>query len=123
MPFRTDRQVRAGKWVRDTFPHGQASNIPEQATRLLEEALECAQAAGVPACMANKLIYRVYGKEPGDLAKEIGQVGLCILTLSVAAGVSADNEEAAEVAHVIAQPASYYHERYARKVAGGFTIG
>lgn len=116
---RIRRQIAIHDWVRRTFGHDVSINIQERAIRVLEEAIEVAQAAGVEPDMIQRMAERVYAKEPGELPKELGQLGLVILALASAAGHSADRLEEEEVEHVLSLPADHFRKRFDAKKAMG----
>lgn len=117
---RDGRQKVVADWCAASFGVGAASSLPQRAVRLLEEVIEAFQAAGGDPAMAHKLIDFVFARPVGDLNKEIGAVGLVLLSLANAAGVSADAEEASEVGRVLAKPNSHWAARNANKNAAGF---
>jgi hypothetical protein len=116
------RQACVGEWVRGTFGDRVAASMPERGMRLLEEALETAQAAGVDRSTAIGLVARVYSRPVGDLHMEAGAVGVTLLALAAASGFSADGAEQAETARVIAIPKGEMRRRHAAKVAQGVAI-
>lgn len=117
---RDDRQKIVHDWCVTSFGVGAASSLPQRCVRLLEEVIEAYQAAGCDPEMAHKLVDFVFSRPVGELSKEIGAVGLVLLSLANAAGVSADAEEAREVARVLAKPSSHWAARNANKNAAGF---
>lgn len=107
-------------WTRQAFGDEQATSLPQRGLRLLEEAIEAAQAAGVERAMALKLVDYVFDRPPGVLHQELGGVGVTTLALAAAAGLSADDEEEREVARVLAKPLKHFTERNEAKNAAGF---
>jgi NTP pyrophosphatase (non-canonical NTP hydrolase) len=118
--IRDARQQIVSGWCALSFGVGAASSVPQRAIRLLEEVIEAYQAAGGDPAMAHKLIDFVFARPVGELNKEIGAVGLVLLSLANAADVSADEEEAREVARVLAKPPTHWAARNANKNAAGF---
>jgi NTP pyrophosphatase (non-canonical NTP hydrolase) len=117
---RDARQKIVADWCVASFGEGAASSLPQRCVRLLEECIEAYQAGGGDPAMAHKLIDFVFGRPVGELAQEIGGVGLVLLSLANAAGVSADAEEKREVKRVLAKPSSHWAARNANKNAAGF---
>lgn len=117
---RESRQVRIAEWCLAAFGLDHTASIQQRGVRFLEEAIEAYQACGCDQEMAHKLVDYIFAKPIGDLAQEIGQVGLSVLALANAAQVSADAEEAAEVARVLTKPLSVFHARNVAKNAAGF---
>lgn len=56
----------AHQWASDTFGDAAVTNLPERVTRVLEEAIELAQAEGVSEGAAHKLVAHVFAKPAGD---------------------------------------------------------
>ncbi len=120
--IREERQELIATWVREAFGEGQASSVAQRGVRLLEEAVELAQAAGVDEAMAAKLVAYVYGRPAGDVRQELGGVQLCALAMAATLGISADAAEADEVERVLAKPLAHFAERNAVKNAAGFEV-
>jgi len=119
---RSGRQSAVGAWVARTFGRWAADSMVERGMRLLEEALEAAQSAGVSRSVAARLLERVYSRPAGDLREEAGAVGVTLLALAHAAGFDADAAEAAEVSRVMAMPGEQIAQRHAAKVAQGIAV-
>jgi hypothetical protein len=120
--MRDDRQLAVHQWCAAAFGVEHASSIPQRGVRLVEECIEAAQAAGAPREMIHKLVDFVYDREPGELAQEIGGVGLTLLALAAAAGVSADAAEIGEFHRVLSKPLAHFHARNQAKNAAGFDV-
>lgn len=73
-------QMQVLDWVRKVFGDEVAFDRRERACRVLEEALELAQSAGVTVSDARELTTYTYGRPVGDPSKEVGD-----LTLTLAA--------------------------------------
>lgn len=110
------------------FGHGKAGfgeeyfTVEQRAIRLFEEACECAQAAGVSEEKARELIGYSYSREPGELAIEIGQVGVTLAMLAEAAGLDVEGEERAEADRFLAKPVEAMQARLREKLAGGMPV-
>lgn len=76
-------QARVGEWVRTCF--GTGHDRRERAMRLLEEAIELAQAEGIGEAEANRVVSYVYRKEIGKPDQEAAGVGVCLLAWAHAA--------------------------------------
>lgn len=116
---REDRQDIVAAWCAAAFGKEQATSLPQRGLRLLEEAVEAAQAAGVPLDKAQHVVSYVYGRPVGDLPQELGGVGVTLLALAEAAGYSADGEESREVSRVTSLPLEHFAKRNAEKNAAG----
>jgi hypothetical protein len=95
---------------------------------MLEEALEAYQSAtlGLPSeemrTKAHSLVDYVMTRLAGNLAQECGGVGLTLLALCEAAGISADAEEERELARVLSKPLEHFRERNKVKNDAGFAV-
>lgn len=120
MTTRNARQSQIFSWTQEAFGKDQATHLTQRALRLLEESIEAFQSVGGTADMAHKLVDYVHGRPPGSLHQELGGVGVCVLALAAAAGLSADEEEQREVDRVLAKGTEYFAARNAAKNAAGF---
>lgn len=119
---RLDRQSSVHKWCREAFGDDHAKSIEQRGIRLAEEAIEAAQAAGCNREMVHRLVDHVFDRPVGDLAQEIGGVGVTLLALAQAATIDADAEEIREFARVLSKPLSHFAARNAAKNAAGFNV-
>lgn len=119
---REKRQHEVHQWCSDAFGADHASSVPQRAVRLLEETLEAYQAAGADPEMAHKLVDFVFSRPVGKLWQELGGVGLTVLALAEAAGLSADTEEAREFERVLSKPLKWFHARNQAKNDAGFEV-
>lgn len=79
-------------WLERTFPEGVRVSREERALRLLEEALEFAQAAGIPAVQAKLLADMVYSKPTGDPDEEVVDALVCVLAAATQANIDLDSD-------------------------------
>lgn len=118
-------QDLAGKilqWATKEF--GNIATLPdERALRLLEEAVEAAQAMGVNKEQCLAVVARCYGKSPGDPVKELGQVGICLLAACAVMHCDAQAVWEKEARRLFSLPQGYFTDRYAAKVAAGIARG
>lgn len=119
---RDRRQAETHAWCVAAFGDHDAWSIPQRGLRLVEEAIETAQACGCDPAMLHRLIDHVYAKPVGELAQELGGLGVTLLGLAHAAGISADEAERREVARVRSKPLSHFAARNAAKRAAGFHV-
>lgn len=108
-------------WIVRTFGGRRANDPHEQALRLLEEATEVAQAAGVDRDLVTRITDHVYSKMPGTLATEVAQARLCTLAVSATLGLNGDVIEDAEIARVLSIPTKDLRERYRLKCRASIT--
>ncbi len=116
---RDGRQKTATEWAERCFGRDVVEDRRERVTRILEEAIELAQAEGLGEDLVARLTERVYAKPAGDPRQELGGLGVCVLVYAQAAGVSADAIEAEEVAAILARDPGYFRQRQNAKAAQG----
>jgi uncharacterized protein YfiM (DUF2279 family) len=106
------------KWATDTFG-AVAMNRNERAARILEEALELAQAEGVTQETADRLVARVYGRPAGEPKGEYQ--GLCMTVQAYAELTDDPFYEAAarEYVRVVSRPREEWRARHDAKAAAG----
>lgn len=115
------RQAAMFGWAKNAF--GEASSTPkERARRVLEEALELAQAEGVHAAEAQKLLEYTYGRPQGEPAQELGGVMLTTLLYAEARELSRHAVETAEVNRVLQIPIEAMRARHKLKAQAGVAI-
>jgi hypothetical protein len=119
-PERDVRQKRVAEWCAHAFGMDHASSVPQRGIRHAEEAIESAQAAGCERKMVHNLVDYVFDRPAGKLSQEIGGSGITLLALADAAGLSADAEEARELARVLAKPLEHFAARNKAKDDAGF---
>lgn len=99
-----------------------ATDRRERAIRLVEEAVEVAQAEGVPLEVLERVARRCYSRPVGNVADEVGAV---VLTLeALAANIGVDLEEAGdrELARVTALDPVFLAGRHQAKIAEGCAV-
>ena len=87
-------QPRIAAWVRKVFDEATATNAPERALRLVEEALELAQACGVGREALHRLVDYVLDRPVGEPAQEIA--GTMVTLYAAAHALDVDADEAFE---------------------------
>ena len=108
---RDERQIAVLAWARAAFSDEQATSLPQRGLRLLEEAIELFQACGGSEDIAHRLVGFVFGRPPGEVGRELGGVGVTVLALAAAAGLSADAEELREIDRVTSRPVEEFARR------------
>ncbi|MBM3539137.1 MAG: hypothetical protein FJX55_15060 [Alphaproteobacteria bacterium] len=116
---RDKRQRQAAAWAESCFGREVVEDRRERVTRILEEAIELAQAEGLDVGTVARLSDRVFAKPPGVPRQELGGLGVCLLVYAEAAGVSADAVEAEEVAAVLTRDPAHFRDRQNAKAALG----
>lgn len=120
---RDDRQRAVAEWAKTCFGEAESTHLPQCGLRLLEEAVELFQACGGNPALAHKLVDYVFSRPVGEVAQELGGVSVTALVLAQAAGLSLEDEEAGEVARVLAKPVEHFKARNAAKNAAGLRDG
>ena len=111
--------MTALRWAIETFGDV-ATNRDERAARLVEEAIEFAQAEGVPRSVVEKILARVYSKPAGDPLAELQGVALTLDSCAENLGDTVEAATARELARVRSLPKSEWTKRHDAKVAAGF---
>jgi NTP pyrophosphatase (non-canonical NTP hydrolase) len=106
-------------WCSRTFGDAVATDPLERAARLIEEAIELVQACGLPADRVADIARHVYSKPVGEVAQEVGGVGVTLLALADVFGVSAELEERREVLRVLSKDPAHFRARQDAKAAAG----
>lgn len=123
--MRDIRQNRTFQWCVAAFGKSVADNKIERGARFLEEAVELAQAVGVPEETALKLVRHVYSRPVGEVTSELGGVGVTLLVLCELLGLSADTCEEMEVNRVmrkLVDDPKHFAARLDAKAAAGVAI-
>lgn len=113
------QQLKVSDWAVKCFGPSEALSVPHRALRLLEEATEAAQAAGVPAEQCHLLIGHVFAKPPGELFQEMGGVGVTAMALCQAAGFYAEDAENTEIDRVLSKQIEHFRARNQAKNDAG----
>lgn len=114
------------KWQRIVFewgcrafgePHMRDQKV--RALRLVEEAIEYAQAVGVPYDKIQRCAFVIYDRPPGDAYQELG--GVLVTTLAACAGNYFNAEEVleTEVLRVLAKSPEHFAKRNQEKIDAG----
>lgn len=112
------RQARVLAWAVESFGEI-AKNRDERAARLVEEAIEIAQAEGVPLDVLKRIAERVYERPAGELGQEIGGLGITLDALAENAGYDVRLETERELACILSKPKDWWARKHAEKVAAG----
>lgn len=98
--FLNDFQRTLAQWCVNMFGPKCAKDPKERGLRLLEEALEAAQAVNVSQEDAHKLVDYVYGRPTGEISQEVSGVLVTVLTLAASVGISAELSLVREIARI-----------------------
>lgn len=117
---RNARQLKVSSWVVETF--GETAMKPrERARRLLEEAIELAQAEGVTREEVTTFADYIYAKEPGDPEQELGGVSFTLLAYAQSRHMSADYVEVRAIQDAFDKSAEHWHGRQQTKIDAGMS--
>jgi hypothetical protein len=107
-------EARVAEWVR-TRIGPEHMNTRERAMRLLEEAVELAQAEGITAELVGKQAAHVFGRRAGEPAQEAAGVAVCLLGWCAATGHTFEALATAELDRIEAKPIDQIRGSLARK--------
>lgn len=108
-------------WAKSTF--GESALSPtERALRLLEEAVELAQAEGVEVAQAQQVLARTYSRPPGLPAQEAGGCFVTLLAYCATKGIDPDLALEIETMRVLAKPAKVWKDKHDEKIKDGTAI-
>jgi len=96
-----------------------ARNRDERALRLLEEAIEFAQAEGVSLDVVTRQVQATYAKPPGDPRKELRAVAMTLHAAAENRGTTIEDAVAEEFERVLQIPQEEWDRRHGVKAADG----
>ena len=114
-------------WARRSFPDEQMKNPATRSLRVVEEAMELAQACDVPLETVQLCATTVYSRPKGDVAQEIGGVLMTIYLFVGALGWLYGGHSpifffVKELRRVLAKPPKHFTDRNAEKTALGLDV-
>jgi len=118
---RDNRQRAVLQWVIETFGEPAAAPM-ERALRVLEEAVELAQAEGLTRDRAIDVVEYVFGKPAGTPSQEAGGLGVTLLAYCEARSLSADEAEQREFDRVMAVDPAQFRARHNKKAEAGIAV-
>jgi NTP pyrophosphatase (non-canonical NTP hydrolase) len=110
-------QGQVAKWMHHTFPASVVRDKDERAARMLEEALELAQASELSLVEVYQLVEYVFSRAKGTVEKEVGDVALTLAALCHAHDISLAHTQSAVLAENWAK-ADKIREKQATKPEG-----
>lgn len=113
-------EARVSAWVTRCFGEA-AMALPERASRLMEEAIELTQAAGVSREVAEKSVAYIYSRPAGEPAQELGGVMLTAAACAAALGTTMAVAFATEMDRVEAKSDAHFRARQAHKADMGMS--
>ena len=115
------REKIMADWVRRCFGD-EAMSPHERACRVLEEAIELAQAEGVSKEIVAKSVDYVYNHPAGDPQQEGGGVACTLLAWCACHGFTFEGVADAELARVTVKPPEHFRKRQQRKADAGMSM-
>jgi NTP pyrophosphatase (non-canonical NTP hydrolase) len=112
------KQKEVLAWAVEAFGDT-ALRFQERAARMVEEAIEVAQAEGLSPEIVRKILDRVYSRPPGDLWQELG--GLMITAMALAENQGLDLHDCArqEFARVQSKTKDWWTRKHQEKIEAG----
>jgi NTP pyrophosphatase (non-canonical NTP hydrolase) len=115
-----EQQRKLVVWGTSCFGADHMADTKVRALRLLEEAIELAQAVDVAPEKCTELVAYVYSRAKGNPSQELGGIGVTWLVAAAALGWYASDALAAEVERISQKPPSHFAQRNQQKVEAGF---
>jgi len=109
-------------WAVRSFGWDHVYNMPIRSLRVAEEAVELAQALGVPKEKMIELVNIVYERPQGTPDEEIGGVLMTINVLCAARRLDPDEIFEVELRRVLDKPSEHFAKRNQEKIDLGLTI-
>lgn len=115
------------EWATRSFGESQMLNPGTRSLRVVEEAIELAQACNVPEVTIELCVSQVYGRPKGVINQEVGGVLMTIYLFIAGLGHlygSHDPEEyfVDELCRVLAKPPKHFADRNAAKIEAGLEV-
>lgn len=112
----------AYEWGVRCFGSAHMHNTKIRGLRFAEEAIELAQALGVPQETMEKLVQVVYSRPPGGVYQEIGGSLVTLCCLCKTMGVDIEQALLVEVKRVLAKDPAHFAARNKEKIDLGLDI-
>jgi hypothetical protein len=110
---------RIRRWITSTFGVQSGIDRRERASRVVEEAVELAQAEGLGAGAVARIARRVYSRPKGEPSQEAAGLGVCLIAWANAAGLNLDAAIRKEVDRIESIPACHFRAKQTEKAAAG----
>lgn len=117
---RAERQRDVFEWCGRTFGSESQRDRKKRALRFLEEAIELYQAEGCSLEQGQALMAHVLARPADQPQQEVGGVSVTLLSYCEAAGLSAHECEAVEIARIFNRSAEKARQGDRRKTGAGF---
>lgn len=121
-PDNSQRQAKILDWAKRCFGERVATNRAERAMRVLEEALELAQAEGVDIKHANLMMHHVYQKPVGKTAHEVAGVSVALEALAENLNLNVSGLTSIEVERITNVDPNHFRKRQMIKENAGVAV-
>ncbi len=112
-------QKRIKDWVIRTFGEALFTDRRERAARVVEEAIELAQAEGLNLLEVDLISMRVYSRPAGEVSQEAAGLSVCLLAYADTAGMDLDAVTLTEIERIESVPVEKFRRKQAEKAAAG----
>ena len=110
-------------WGTRSFGEVQMHSPGTRSLRVVEEAIELAQACNVPQETVELCVREVYSKPKGDVNQEVGGVLMTIyLFVAGLCHYGPEHYFVTELRRVLAKPPKHFADRNAAKIAAGLDV-
>lgn len=106
-------------WAVRSFGTHNTNHLPMRALRLAEEAIELAQAHGLPKEKMQHLVDVVYSRPIGNPYKELGGVLMCVNVMSAAQKLDPEGIFADELNRCLSKTPEFFFARNRDKIEMG----
>lgn len=117
-----EAKARIGRWVTKCFGPESLASRHERVLRLLEEALELAQAEKVSRMEVEKLVSRVFSRPVGRPQQEFSGVILTAFAYSACTDYDVLGTAEEELVRIEALPVAHFRRRHESKLDDGTSI-
>jgi NTP pyrophosphatase (non-canonical NTP hydrolase) len=114
-------QILIKEWVIRSFGEAAFQRREERAARVVEEALELAQACTMTKEEAQKILDVVYSRPRGNIMQEAGGVALTLLALAESRNFDLQAALQEELRRVLDSPSETFRARHQEKIKLGIS--
>lgn len=110
---------RCVDWVRSTYGAASLYSLENRALRVLEEAVELAQAENISQEQVARVVARAYSRPVGEPSQEVAGTFFTLLVYARVKGVEPIRALATEVLRVEAMDPEHFRAKQQDKIAAG----
>lgn len=114
-------QYKAHDFVKTTFGESSLARV-ERVRRVMEEAIELAQAVGLPWQELETITMHVYRKPKGEITQEIAGTAMCLMALCEVEGLYLDRLAQREIQRVRRLDPDHFRARQTAKALVGIGL-